>query len=252
MPGSFQNLMKSTRILALCMFAFSGAAAFAQIGLPAYVPMKVDQTEEAVFPRKLVAVGIKSGAVSLAIAVDDTGKLTDYLVTAYSHPAFAESAVTALKKWKFEPAQIHGVSRNSKSDITFRFEVEGVVVVTLTPISYAELVHFKIFPGSEAYSACTLAQLDRIPTPTKIVNPVYPDQLARSSSGGRIHVEFYIDENGRTRMPSVSRETDEANEALSAAAITAVSQWQFDPPTMKGKPVLVLAQQDFNFKPAAK
>jgi hypothetical protein len=30
-----------------------------------------------------------------------------------------------------------------------------------------------------------------------------------------------------------------------------VAQWQFDPPTAKGKPVLVLAQQDFNFKPAA-
>ena len=51
-------------------------------------------------------------------------------------------------------------------------------------------------------------------------------------------------------MPSVSRETDEASEERSAAAITAGSQWQFDPPMMKGRPVLVLAQQDFNFKPA--
>jgi hypothetical protein len=52
-------------------------------------------------------------------------------------------------------------------------------------------------------------------------------------------------------MPSVSRETNEANEELAAIAITAVSQWQFDPPTSKGKPVLVLAQQDFSFNPAA-
>ena len=79
-------------------------------------------------------------------------------------------------------------------------------MVTLTPITYGELVHFKIAPDSEAYSACTLAQLDRIPNPTKIVNPVYPTQMARSSSGGHIHVEFYIDETGRVRMPSVSPE----------------------------------------------
>ena len=83
------------------------------------------------------------------------------------------------------------------------------------------------------------------------MNPVYPNQLARSSLGGHIHVEFYIDETGRVRMPSVSRETDEASEALSSAAITAVAQWQFDPPTVKGRAVLVLAQQDFNFKPAS-
>jgi TonB family protein len=243
--------MKSPRILALGVLALCSLAARAQIGLPAYVPMRIDQTVEAAYPRKLVAIGLKSGAASLAIAVDDDGRLTDTLVTAYSHPAFAESALGAVKRWKFEPARVHGAARKSKSDITFRFELEGVVVVTLTPITYGELVHFKIAPDSEAYSACTLAQLDRIPNPTKIVNPVYPTQMARSSSGGHIHVEFYIDETGRVRMPSVSRETDEASEELSAAAITAVAQWQFDPPTAKGKPVLVLAQQDFNFKPAA-
>jgi len=251
MPGRFQNLMKSPRILALCVFALSSPLTFAQIGFPTYVAMKIDQTVEAVYPRRLVAVGLKSGAASIAIAVDDDGQLTDYLVTAYSHPAFAESAVQAVKKWKFEPARVHGAPRKSKSDITFRFEIEGVVVVTLTPLTYGELVHFKISPDSEAYSACTLAQLDRIPNPTRIVNPVYPNQLARSSLGGRIHVEFYIDQTGRVRMPSVSRETDEASEELSSAAITAVAQWQFDPPTVKGRPVLVLAQQDFNFKPAS-
>jgi hypothetical protein len=52
-------------------------------------------------------------------------------------------------------------------------------------------------------------------------------------------------------MPSVDQETIVANEELAAAAITAVSQWQFEPPTSKGRPVLVLAHQDFEFKPAA-
>ena len=82
--------MKSPRILALAALALGSPVAFAQIGLPAYVPMKMDQTVEAVFPRKLVAVGIKSGAASVAIAVDEDGRLADYLVTAYSHPAFAD------------------------------------------------------------------------------------------------------------------------------------------------------------------
>jgi TonB family protein len=220
-------------------------------GVPDYVPVKINQTEEANYPLSLVSLGVKSGSASVAIAVDDAGRLTDYLVTAYSHPAFADSAVAALRKWRFEPAQIHGFPRNSKSDLSFRFQMEGVVVVTMTALSYSEMLHLKLAPGSMAYSACTLGELDRIPIPIKIVNPVYPNVLARSSRGGHVLVGFYIDEQGRVRMPSVSRETDEANEELAAAAVAAVEQWQFDPPTSKGRPVLVAAQQDIHFKPSA-
>jgi TonB family protein len=220
-------------------------------GDPDYVPVKVHQTEEAAYPSSLVPLGIKSGSASVAIAVDDAGQLTDYLVTAYTHPAFADSAVAAIRKWKFEPAMIRGFPRNSKSDLTFRFQLEGVVVMTMTSLSYEEMLHMRLAPGSMAYSACTLGELDRIPNPTKIVNPVYTNQIARSSKGGHVAVGFYIDEQGRVRMPSVSLETNEANEELAAIAVTAVSQWQFDPPTSKGRPVLVLAKQDFNFKPSA-
>ena len=64
-------------------------------------------------------------------------------------------------------------------------------------------------------------------------------------------MEFYIDPQGRVRIPSVSRETIEANPGLAAAAVTAVSQWQFAPPVSNGKPVLVVASQDFSFRPPA-
>jgi len=72
-----------------------------------------------------------------------------------------------------------------------------------------------------------------------------------SKRGGKVSVEFYIDETGRVRMPSVDLETNEAYEDLSATAIAAVGQWQFEPPTVKGRPVLVVAHQDFTFQPAA-
>jgi TonB family protein len=244
--------MKCLKTLLVCASTlFLAPALPAMPGEPNYVPVRVNQTEEAVFPSSLVPLGIKSGSASVAVALDDAGRITDYLVTAYSHPAFAESAVAAIRKWKFEPALVHGYPRNSKSDLTFRFQLEGVVVMTMTTFSYEEMLHMKLFPDSMAYRACTLGELDRIPIPTRIVKPVYPDRVARSSRGGHVLVGFYIDEQGRVRMPSVSRETNEANEELAAIAITAVSQWQFDPPTSKGKPVLVLAQQDFSFNPAA-
>ncbi len=243
--------MKCLRFPILCAATLLVAQPLAaQMGEPTYVPVKIDQTESPVYPQTLVNIGIKSGAASIAVAIDDTGKMADYVVTAYSHPGFADSAIAALKKWKFEPARVHGSPRNAKADLTFRFEVEGVVVVSMTPMTYSELLRFKIFPNSMAYSACTLGQLDRIPTPKKVVKPVYPNALALSSRGGRVSVDFYIDEQGHVRIPSVSKETNEANQELAAIAVTTVAQWEFEPPLSRGKPVLVLARQDFDFKPA--
>lgn len=243
--------MRNIGILALCVSLGSGPAAFAQFDLPGYVPLKINQTVDATYPPSMVTADVKSGAASVAISVDANGQLTDYVVTAYTNSAFAREALAALRKWTFEPARIHGAPRNSKADLTFRFEFNGVAVVSMDVILYNELVHFKIAPNGDVYAACTLSQLDRVPSPTKIVNPVYPKELARTSRGGRVEVEFYIDPQGRVRMPSVNKETIEANAELAAVAVMAVAQWQFEPPTSRGRPVLVLAHQDFDFKPAS-
>jgi TonB family protein len=243
--------MKTRSILALFAVALGAATTRAQPSIPEYVPVKINQTEDATYPSSAVSAGVKSGAASIAISVDDQGKLTDTLVTAYSHPAFAERALSALSKWTFEPARIHGIARNSKADLTFWFEMKGVAVVSMDIMTDSELLHYKVAGSSDAYSACKLSELDHIPNPKKIVAPVYPKQMARSSQGGHLQVEFYIDPEGHVRMPSVSPEAIEANEELAAVAVTAVSQWQFDRPLSKGVPVLVLAHQDFDFKPAA-
>jgi TonB family protein len=243
--------MRNIKLLVLCASSFLGPIAFAQVGLPEYVPLKINQTVDAGYPPSMVTAGVKDGAACVAISVDESGKLSDYVVTAYTNSAFADEALAALRKWTFEPARIFGAPRNSKADLTFRFEIDGVVVVSMDVILYNELVHFKITPNCDVYSACTLSQLDRVPSPTKIVNPVYPRQLARSSRGGHVQVEFYIDPQGHVRMPSVTKEAIEANAELAAVAVMAVEQWQFAPPTSKGRPVLVLARQDFDFKPAS-
>lgn len=243
--------MKLLRLSLLpTLVALAAPAAFAQFATPAYEPLKIDQTVSAAFPQEALDAGFRSGTARLAIQIDADGNLTDYLVTVYTHPKFAEAAVAAVKHWHYRPARIHGNARSATADINFNFESPGVVVVDMTALTGPELFRFKIVPNASAYSACTLSQLDRTPTPVKIVKPVYPENLARSSKGGHVVVEFYIDEQGHVRLPSVDQKTIEANEELAALAVTAVEQWQFEPPMMNGRPVLTLAQQDFDFKPA--
>jgi TonB family protein len=212
-----------------------------------YVPMKVIQTDAVNYPRRATDIGVTRGEVHVSVQVDETGKLMDHLVTAYTHPLLAESAVQALKKWKYEPAWVRGEPRSATVDLTFNFENRGIVVVDLSVSSYVQLRDVQLRPGAYSYGAKTLRQLDRIPTPTKVVQPVYPPDAVKPGQGAVVTVFFYIDEQGRVRLPAVSRETSERSNVLAAAAVNAVAQWQFEPPLSRGQAVLVAARQDFNF-----
>ncbi len=211
--------------------------------------MKIIQTVPTVYPRDVNYLGITEGHARVAVQIDDQGKLTDYLVTAYSHPRFADAAVAAIKKWRYEPAIINGKPSGATSELTFTFESRGLVVVDLTVTSYVELRNYQLQPEAYAYSAHRLSELDRIPTPTKVVQPVYPLDASNQRRPAVVTVYFYIDEQGRVRLPAVDRMTSETDSAFAVAALNAVAQWKFEPPLSKGVPVLVAARQDFKFNP---
>ena len=58
---------------------------------------------------------------------------------------------------------------------------------------------------------------------------------------------FYIDETGKVRIPVV--EEYDGHRGIVDAAYNAIRQWEFKPPTVKGKPVTVRVEQPFEFKP---
>src|SRR5690606_24178285 len=106
----------------LSLFAVGAASTAQGFSAPAksadYVPMKVIQTEPVIYPRRATEMGVTSGEVHLSVQVDEKGKLTDHLVTAYSHPFLAESAVQAIKKWNYEPAWVGGEPRSATIDLS--------------------------------------------------------------------------------------------------------------------------------------
>jgi len=220
------------------------------LAAPDYSPMKIVQTVPVVFPQEVTELGMTSGEVGVAISVDEKGKLIDYLVTAYSHPKFAERAVDALKRWKYEPARIAGEAHSATAELSFHYETRGPVLVNLTLSSSIDMITAQLRPSAYSYSACRLSQLDRIPTPTKVVQPGVPLSAKNLTEKLVVTVHFYIDEQGRVRLPAVDRENSQSAEAFAAEALAAVSQWQFEPPLSHGRPVLVSARQDFNFTPA--
>lgn len=239
------------RFLILFFSALGLAAEVSAADLANYTPMKVIQNSAPAYPRALSELGVKEGEAHVCIQVDEKGNLMDHLVTFYTQVEFADSAVAALKKWKYEPAWLNGEPRAATVELTFLFESQGLTVVNLSPSVYVMRRSMELMPGSFGYRVATLRQLDRIPTPKKVVTPVYPVEAPQGPRAASVTVTFYIDEQGRVRLPAVSRRVAEGDDIFAAAAIGAVAQWEFEPPTARGRPVLVEARQDFNFNPTA-
>lgn len=214
-----------------------------------YQPMKIIQTEPVLYPRDVAALGVIEGQAQVAIQIDDKGHLTDFVVIGYTHKSFADASVAALKKWNFEPAYIDERPHAATANLTFSFETRGMVIVDLTVNNVLEVQKLRNRADYYGSWACTLSQLDRIPTPTKVVRPRYPLEAGGQARAATVTVHFYIDQQGRVRLPAVSRETSQTSDAFAAEALEAISHWEFEPPLSHGKPVLVSATQDFNFKP---
>ena len=94
---------------------------------------------------------------------------------------------------------------------------------------------------------CPATELDRPLAATHVVQPRHPGLALRPvQPTGSVVIDFYVDATGRARMPVATRAT---HEAFAIAAVEALMEWQYAPPTRNGAPVVVRVVQQFNFKP---
>jgi TonB family protein len=192
------------------------------------------------YPAREFHNGIVAGRARLLLRVDPQGQLVDALVTGYTLPGFAESAMNAVKRWKFAAARVDGRPAFANVDVTFVFDVNK----PLANAVYGPRDESPVALVNYQYGAVPASQLDHPLGPLNTVAPVYPADWAQRGIKGSVVVEFYVDETGRVRMPAiVSADRPE----LAWIAIPAVEQWRFPPPTRQGQPVLVKAQQAFQF-----
>lgn len=204
----------------------------------------INQTDMLIYPYSMTSSGILTGEAQVVISVDSEGKLGDVLVVGYTNVAFADAAVVALKRWTYEAARVHGVARSSRAYVLFKFKNDmGAMIQKIPSLNDSSIL--RSLSERYVFMPCKLRDLDRIPIPTEVIAPVPPKGgLAQKRV---VTVEFYIDDQGHVRMPAIDR--SEADDAYAAAAVRAVEQWRFEPPLRKGRPVLVLAQQNFSFVP---
>lgn len=195
------------------------------------------------FPVRLQREGVLRGEVLMLIEVDQRGRIVDRLITAFTHAEFAQEAFRVVGEWQFQPMGRMDQPSFVVAPLTFIFEYSG----TLVREKWLDSTFLDGYREWRfTYAPCRAKDLDRPPQPAISVQPRYPKALGDEGVTGRITMAFYIDEKGKVRMPMPMGDADAR---LAGLAAEALRLWEFDPPTRRGRPVLVRAEADFIFEP---
>jgi len=197
------------------------------------------------YPLALTFEGITRGRAYVGVSIDETGKVKDLLPLAYSHIRFSRASIDALREWRFTPATLDGEPVPVQTEIKFDYTLQGAVITT-------NIVNHCLYDAFDnlgdyalSYRPANPDRLDRTPQRIGGEDPHYATAAQKDGIRGRVQVRFYIDEKGQVRLPAATNA--EANPYLLEQAVSAVRTWKFDPVTSGGRPVLVLAEQEFNF-----
>lgn len=235
--------MKKT-LFRLCILA---ALAISTQASAAFESAKLDpNNEQPQFPAQMIFDGVVDAQIVLAVKISAEGVVNDSMVLAYTHEPLIRVCRAAMKSWKVTPAKMDGVPVPVQCELKFNFHREGFVET-----STAAIVNHYLAGGFEAPIEKQLIrrihnanEIDRAPTAMTTVNPAYAKKAFEDGVRGQVQVYFYIDENGEVQFPSVYPGADPY---LSEIAVNALKSWRFNPPTHRGKPVMVAASQAFNF-----
>lgn len=183
------------------------------------------------------------GQVTVQILISTAGDVAEVSVLS-GPPALAESVVSAVKKWKFEPC--------------FRGGVPVKVRMTLPPFDFAFTEN--VADGKEAnakqVTQVALVGPDGVQKILKLpqgvseglllhkVTPMYPPAARMKRVTGTVVLAAIIAKDGRVKNLKVVSGPKE----LTESAIGAVQQWRYRPYLLEGEPVEVETQITVNYQ----
>jgi TonB family protein len=200
------------------------------------IPARVIFQVHPMYPYAMARYGIR-GEVVIDFVVDEQGQVRNTVIFQSDNPAFDEPALTALRKWKFQPATRDGRPVKSSQRVPMVFRMGGEVDGGATAFQIEE-------HGNQAKRPPEL-RYDTPPKVRGVLIPVYPYALRRDDVRGKARVAIAIDVRGRVGAVRVlEAERPEFGRAL----VAAVEGFVFYPAFKDGKPVanLVNFEQFFS------
>jgi TonB family protein len=186
---------------------------------------------------------VLQGTVVAAIGRDERGRVEDVLVLESSDRRFADAALDAIREWRFAaPANTDRSPEASVPVVRFLFTTGSVSMVPLTAANRTGAR--RIVRADTPVELPNFSHLDETPKALHSPTPEFPAPLRERVANGTVVLKYFVDTEGRVRLPVVITAT--APE-FGRAAITALRQWRFEAPRIDGKPVIALERHAFQF-----
>ena len=182
-----------------------------------------------VYPFDLLLEGVK-GKAAVTFAIDPAGRTRQIAVESASRPEFGAAAAAMVAAWRFDPAMKDG----KPSWSVLRREESFSRSSDDFPLSDSALRLLRDLGRSPCPILGSVAALDAPLKGRYQPGPVVPATVSDAKLPAQAEISFIVDRAGRAELPRIDRTT---NEDFGWAAATAVSRWQFNAPTVKGRPV---------------
>ena len=196
------------------------------------------------YPGGATTRSIAKGSAVVSVLVDADGKALDFLVMGYTDKAFGSALLARAEHLTYQAAKLKGTPVPARFNLGYSFESQRVA---MTPMEASLQKGDGLHAPGLAYSAVVEGKLDRPLDFLKVALPPLPaDFKPVDDKPVKVYVTFYIDEEGRVRVPTVE---SAASAKLIPGAIAAVREWAFKPPTAGGKPALVFTGRPVRFIP---
>jgi len=198
-------------------------------------PPRVIRQQAPVYPVAMNASGLR-GEVLVDFVVDVEGRVTNAYVERSLNPAFDEPALTALRRWKFEPGRRGGVPVAAHMRVPIYFELTGHVDGGDSGIEVKGKGNRPELPPEFRY--------DVPPKPRGTLRPIYPYELLRADTSGKARVRFVVGANGQVIYAKV----DSADRPeFGAALLAAIEGFEFEPALKDGRPTQALFAMEQKF-----
>jgi len=197
------------------------------------------------FPDVARLDGFAVGYATVAVTRTPEGEPVDVLVLSATHPRMADAAVEAVRQWRFAPSH-NPADHLAARTVRIGFKLSGLVVFPFGKDMHEDAAtDFSALKLDEPVVVPSLQSLAQKPKALVQPMPVYPATLVSRKVAGHAAVSFYVDEEGRVRLPQV---TDATAPEFAAAALAAVTQWRYEPPQLGGRNIVASDNWEFKFK----
>ena len=239
--------MKPTHLIVIgasLAMATAACAAETVVDNDVLIPPKIIRTTSGELPSTIDGNVPTQGTVELVMSIGSDGMLNDALVVACSHPTLGEAALDTVKRWRYEPAQQRGGPVPCRINLTINYQ-SGVRVVSMNAAETVGMLVDRVRDAIGYERLVNAADLDHPLTAEVRPSPGFPAVMRQSGIlSGSVVLDFYVDENGATRLPVIVSATEDA---FAAAAAQALAHWRFAPPRSHDQPVIAHATQEFIF-----